>query len=274
MLPREQSNFQSIKDFARITAQKKLDGILCTAWDDCSPHFETYWRGFHDFAFFSWNYKDVKVDDVHAMFRQRYYGPALKDEIFEIQTQLEQSLPFWDTALLDKGHRQNYPGNIDLIELPDPGRIHEWTGVYGSRVEEANNATSRYDLIKERITQALQLARRNDYTLRILNGINELHVYPAMILVLLGKFDKAETPTTKKAAAKELEILVNSFSTLRKKYEDVFSKTRILSNSPNYITDQNHHHHLANGSNNSDWMYVYELAMNKKISRWLAGMRY
>ncbi|MBA2562639.1 MAG: family 20 glycosylhydrolase, partial [Chitinophagaceae bacterium] len=30
MLPREKSNFQPIKDFSRITAQKKLDGILCT----------------------------------------------------------------------------------------------------------------------------------------------------------------------------------------------------------------------------------------------------
>ncbi|MGZ5133967.1 MAG: glycoside hydrolase family 20 zincin-like fold domain-containing protein [Flavitalea sp.] len=273
MLPREQSNFQPIKDFTRITAEKKLEGILCTAWDDCSPHFETYWRGFHDFAFFSWNYKDVKSDDAHTIFRHRYYGPALRDENFDIQTQLEEALSFWDTALLDKGHRQNYPANIDLIELPDPGRSGEWTGVYGTRVEDAHNATSRYDLIKERIHQSLQLARRNDYTLQILNGINELQVYPAMVLALLGKFDKAETPPAKKAAAKEIENLVNSFSSLRKKYEDVFLKTRLLENPGNYLLDQNHHHHLANGTNNSDWMYVYELAMNKKISKWLTGMR-
>jgi hypothetical protein len=117
------------------------------------------------------------------------------------------------------------------------------------------------------------LARRNDYTLQILNAINELQVYPALVLTLLGKFDMTETPTAKKAAAKELENLVNSFSGLRKKYEDVFSKTRFLVNPANYILDQNHHHHLANGTNNSDWMYVYELAMNKKLSKWLAGMK-
>jgi len=67
----------------------------------------------------------------------------------------------------------------------------------------------------------------------------------------------------------EIKGLVNSFGSLRKKYEEVFSKTRLLSNPPNHISDQNQHHHLANGTNNSDWMYVYELAMNKKIVAWL-----
>ena len=120
MLPREKSNFQPIKDFCKITSEKKLSGILCTAWDDCSPHFETYWRGFHDFAFFSWNYKDTKVEDVHAIFRHRFYAPALSDTSFEFQDLLEQALVFWETALIEKGHRNNYPEKIDLIELPDP----------------------------------------------------------------------------------------------------------------------------------------------------------
>ena len=43
----------------------------------------------------------------------------------------------------------------------------------------------------------------------------------------------------------------------------------LLINPPDYVTDQNQHHHLANGTNNSDWMFVYELAMNKKITGWL-----
>ena len=29
--------------------------------------------------------------------------------------------------------------------------------------------------------------------------------------------------------------------------------------------------HLANGSNKSDWMHVYELAMNKKLNNWLTN---
>ena len=52
-------------------------------------------------------------------------------------------------------------------------------------------------------------------------------------------------------------------------FENVFSMTRILNNPADYILDQNVHEHLANGSNRSDWMYVYELAMNSKINNWL-----
>ncbi|MEO6288490.1 MAG: glycoside hydrolase family 20 zincin-like fold domain-containing protein, partial [Ginsengibacter sp.] len=99
MLPREKSNFGPIKDFSRITAQKKLDGILCTSWDDCSPHPETLWRGFYDFGFFSWHYIDATADDVHAMFRHRFYAPALAGASFDFQDELEKALPFWETAL-------------------------------------------------------------------------------------------------------------------------------------------------------------------------------
>jgi hypothetical protein len=32
--------------------------------------------------------------------------------------------------------------------------------------------------------------------------------------------------------------------------------------------DANQHVHLANAMNTSDWMYVYELAMNAKLNNW------
>ena len=273
MLPREHSNFQPIKDFTRITADKKLDGILCTAWDDCSPHFETYWRGFYDFAFFSWNFTDAKAEDVHSMFRHRFYGPALRDKSFDIQGQLEQALSFWDTALIDKGHRQNYPSAMNLSALPDPQKPNAWSISYKTRIENAKKEIARYQMIKSNINNAFQQARRNDYSLEILNEINEIQIYPSLLLQLLDKYDREPSATTKQKASEEIKNLVSSFSNRRKKYEDVFSKTRLLANPVNYISDQNHHHHLANGTNNSDWMFVYELAMNKKITDWLPGLR-
>jgi len=56
---------------------------------------------------------------------------------------------------------------------------------------------------------------------------------------------------------------------VRKNFENVYSMTRILNNPDDYVLDQNHHEHLANGTKNDDWMFVYELAMNKKIGEWL-----
>ena len=61
---------------------------------------------------------------------------------------------------------------------------------------------------------------------------------------------------------------VDDFNLLRQRYENVFTQTRILRNPDGYLLDENQHQHLAN-ANSSDWMYVYELAMNEKIGYWL-----
>ncbi len=271
MLPREKSNFQPIKDFCKITSEKKLSGILCTAWDDCSPHFETYWRGFHDFAFFSWNYNDIKAGDVHSIFRDRFYGAALKDSSSEFQDLMEQSLLFWETALIEKGHRNNYPEKIELIDLPDPANAGKWSQVYGKRINRAKEETSRYELIKNRIQHAMKVARRNEYSLALMNQINELQVYPSRLLLLLEKYDRASPGTAKQGLKEQIKNYVNNFDELKKNFEDTFSKTRILNNPDDYLLDQNVHEHLANGSNKSDWMHIYELAMNKKLNNWLTN---
>lgn len=269
MLPREKSNFQPIKDFCKITAENKLEGILCTAWDDCSPHFETYWRGLYDFGFFSWNHTDAKADDVHAMFRHRFYAPALANKSFEFQDSLEKALVFWETALIDKGHRNNYPRTIDLIELPAQ-KNSGWNEKYKEKVTRAKEEVLRYQEIKSRLAKATALTRRNAYSLAIMNAINELQIYPSRLLLFFEKYDNASSEADKRAAKENIKKYVNNFGQIRNNYEQVFSKTRIMANPPDYIPDQNHHDHLANG-NNSDWMYVYELAMNSKIKDWTAG---
>jgi hexosaminidase len=109
---------------------------------------------------------------------------------------------------------------------------------------------------------------RNHYNLELLNGLNELQIYPANLLLLLADYDKAKAARQKKEASQRIQQYVNNFPVLRKQFEEVFSKTRFLENPAGYQLDQNGHHHLANGTNNSDWMYVFELEMNKKINSW------
>jgi len=73
MLPRKHSNFQAIKDFFQHHFRKNCREFLCTFWDDSSPHFETYWRGIYDFAFFTWHHNDsMNVNAAHALFRYRF----------------------------------------------------------------------------------------------------------------------------------------------------------------------------------------------------------
>lgn len=267
MLPRAQSNFQPIKDFSRMTAEKNLNGILCTSWDDCSPHSETLWRGFYDFAFFSWNTVDLTADVLHSRFRRRFYGHDLGSEDYNFQDQLERALNFWETALLNKGDRNNYHQNPDLIQLPDL-TTGAWSRKYEEKLKAADKSVRLYDSIANELKTATNLARRNKYNLQVLQQINELQVYPAKLLLLLEKYDKAKSDE-KKLAKENISRFLDSFKTIRADFEQVYAKTRILSNPDSYVRDQNQHEHLANGTKNDDWMFMYELAINEKIREWL-----
>lgn len=265
MLPRNQSNFQPIKDYCRICSEKNMDGILCTAWDDCSPHFETIWRGLYDFALFSWNFTDIDVNTAHETFRHRFYGPGLNS--MDFQDSLENAMSFWETALIAGGDRFNYHENFRLIDLPVTGEPGVWSEKYENKISGASKAVLQYDQIKMKIAACSQMARRNHYALSVMNEINELQVYPAQLLLLLEKYDRS-AGKDKDTAAISIKKFVKGFTALRQNFEKVFSQTRIMGNPPGWLPDSNFHKHLANGTSNTDWMFVYELAMNKKIMEW------
>ena len=49
--------------------------------------------------------------------------------------------------------------------------------------------------------------------------------------------------------------IISAVNSLRKKFEEVYSKTRILEKPNSYILDQDHHNHPANQSKNFDWQF-------------------
>jgi hypothetical protein len=65
----------------------------------------------------------------------------------------------------------------------------------------------------------------------------------------------------------------DSFKKLREQFEKTYGQTRILGNPDGYQLDSNFHEHLANGTNNTDWMFMYELPVNKQIEVWLEPQR-
>lgn len=266
MLPRDNSIFMPIKQFCRLANEIKLDGLLCTLWDDSSPHFETFWRGLYYYGSLSWKYEDIQPQKAQEIFRHRFYAPELSDSTYEFQDQLEQALNFWDTALLNKGRRTHYFMNTEMISLPDRNNPGQWSEKYKERIAKAQFELKRYEQIKEKIAKASKLARRNFYSLSLMNQINELQIYPARLLLLLDKYDKSSGADKAKMQT-ELLAYVDSFSSIRKTYEGVFSETRFLKNPDGYILDQNLDFMLSNGTNNSDWMYLFELKMNIRLKQ-------
>ena len=73
----------------------------------------------------------------------------------------------------------------------------------------------------------------------------------------------------KKQIVQEITTYIDGFEHLRMKFEAVFSETRMLNNPEGYQLDSNLHEHLANGTNNTDWMFMYEIPFNTKVREWL-----
>lgn len=269
MLQRNRSNFQAIKDFCQLTAKKKLSGILCTIWDDSSPHFETTWRGLYDFAYFSWNDTESSEKVVHATFRHRFFSPDLAGESYEFRNMLEDAVNFWDTAFIVNGDRENYHDSFKLVELPGSSKIQQWSLQYKDRLDHAEKVVSVYNEIKKRITQSIGLSRRNRYALEVLEQINELQVYSSKLLLLIKQYDMSISLEIKNEALIKIKNYADEFPGIRKRLEKVYAVTRMMGNPEGYKLDLNLHAHLANSTNNTDWMYLYELAMNRKLSEWL-----
>jgi hypothetical protein len=85
---------------------------------------------------------------------------------------------------------------------------------------------------------------------------------------LLGEYDKT-SGAERKEITKQIKNLVLSFDRLRTTFDSVYSETRLPGNPAGYQLDSNMHRHLANGTINSDWMFRYELSINKKVMEWL-----
>jgi len=278
MLPRNE-RIQAIQDFNSITAKYGLSGILCTAWDDASPHFETYWRGLIGQADFSWAPDQRDRAQFLAAYRQREFGVTARDDKYAFQDELADALSFWDTALLQDGVRQSFwkrKGKFKLLELPKSlGGTKSIQGVWTKknidRLIQAEKEIVRYQKIKSQIRATLQNARRNRFTLRLLNAINELQIQSAYLLLAIKAADSPEKSPLERAE-KQIRKTLNQFIIAKKNLLSVYGETRFLKNPPDYLLDQNHHTHLANRSNDSSWMFLFEIPFCQQVRTWLESM--
>ena len=86
--------------------------------------------------------------------------------------------------------------------------------------------------------------------------------FSSNIIIELERLDLSE-----ETELNEILIFQNKFNTLRKKFEEVYSKTRILEKPNSYILDQDHHNHPANQSKNFDWQFFSEIYLLEKIEK-------
>lgn len=273
-MPRHNSRAQIIKDFSSLVVKNNLCGILATAWDDGSPHLETVMRGFIAQGEYGWNPNGRSVDEFITAHAQREFG--LTFDQMKFLKELEEAAFFFDKALVVKGRRNpswQVPRDFELIDLPNKDSLGDWSHKYKGKLDTAHIEAKRMIDIKKGLKEAKIYATGNRYTLNIYEQTANLFDYPVQLLLTLAKFDKADNASDRKNTLIELEALCDNFNTMRTNLERVYSETRFMQNPEGYIADHNHHSHLSALTNNSDWMYLYEIPMVKKIREWIENQK-
>lgn len=262
-LPRNNTQADAIRSFCRLIGEHRLGGILATAWDDCSPHLETVWRGYIALAEYGWNPQGRNVDTFKQVHAQREFGFRAQDNRMAFLDDLERSFFFFDEALSVSGRRN--PGwgirEYAVIELPDSLRPGAWTGTYAEKIKRAVTEDSSYRHIKKGIEEARDLARRNSYTLRIYEQLNELQHYPTRLLLALAAYDSDPSRDN----YNKVKAVAESFGTMRHALEKVYGETRFLRQPEGYIEDSNFANHLSAKSPDNDWMFLYEIPVTEKV---------
>ncbi len=265
-MPRQEDRLGYIKGFCEVTEERKLVGIFATAWGDSDPHLKTVEMGFIALGEWGWNPTGRTIEEFKAAYARREFGlarPAV-EFIFE----MDAIAPASDTVLVTEGHRS--PGfavrEFKLITLPDPEKPGEWSKQYAGRVEAAKSCTPKYENAVALLDAAQKQALRNRYTLEIYDRTNDLLYFPLRLMIALDKYDRAGD---KQQALKDMQAEVEYFYQMRKDVLCSYSKTRFMENPEGYITGNSHHYHLAARTNNSDWVFWFELPMIHAIEKWM-----
>lgn len=270
-LPRENTKAGYIQGFSRLVAENHLEGILATAWDDGSPHLETVWRGYIAQGEFGWNPTARDIETFKKVHAQREYGFRPEENRMQFLDELEKAVFFFDGALAVSGRRNPAWGTTDftLMELPDKANPGAWSETYKEKITKAREEAKRYELIASGVRVAEQNALRNRYTLEVYEQTNHLQNYPVRLILALHAYDTAKDAAARKAALDNVVGVCGYFKEMRSNLEAVYSETRFMQQPEGFIADMNHHNHLSSKTENSDWLYLYEIPMIKKVLQWV-----
>jgi len=170
----------------------------------------------------------------------------------------------WLNMLLsDKGWRpglskKQNPLESDIIDLPDLDKKGEWTKNHEVRINDARRSLEISLKVETIINNLIQNESKNLYLLQVYNQVNEFTKFSSKAILKLEKVDL-------EGDLKHIINLESEYNSMRKKFEKVYSKTRILNKPKDYILDQDHHHHPANQTINFDWQFLSEIMLLKKI---------
>ena len=277
----------AIKSSLKLAFNKGVTGMLSTAWDDRSPHMETYWRGFIASAEFSWNTGGRTLDEYQKAYMQREFGPEAS--YTDLYFQLRDAALFWETSLMKKGNRMDrgnalfvLPGlshgtvkpkikkkvepDKIIIGLPNPENPGEWSETYKTRLEEAAKLVEIYKNTSQQLQNLLEVSTQNRYHWKVFSALNDFQITAPKLLLALKQCDVGEKEK-RKEGIKAVEAELGNFNITWKNLKNVYSETRFISYPPNYFPDR--YYHFASQRSDLSWMIQVEEILHSDIAEWL-----
>jgi hexosaminidase len=257
VFPRNDGNVESIRTFCQMTAERELRGILCTAWDDDSPHMAFYWRGWTCFSDFAWSAQGRTGSEALSAFAEQAYGAEAGPHAAEGLRQLGQAMDAWDTMLTSASRRNVCQSNTmdGILDAPVGLGIRAWRLEHRDRIGRAAEALRTSISARDSFLAALQTCGRNRFDLRLALALTELQSWSHEVMADISVVPEAG-----------LDDRWNAFLA-------VYEEKRILRNPPGYVLDQNHHAHQANSSNGPEWMIAVESVFHERLKSWRETIR-
>lgn len=279
----------TIRSFTQLAAEKGINGSLCTAWDDRSPHMEQFWNGLIASAEYSWSPFGRTLDEYDNAWMQREFGVYIPDYL-KLNARLRRGTMLWEEAYYRNGGRLDdesalqslprvehwlpplpyqekiqYDYTSKLIELPDPESPGSWSIKYKERLDRAQIEVDEYQELAGRLEELSKLSKRNRYFWELSLALYKLHTTAPEILLALRDCDTADA----KLRQEGLDKLKNAISGFENRWNEVkvvYEETRFITYPPGYVPDR--YFHVASQREDLSFMIQAEELLFEMINKW------
>jgi hexosaminidase len=284
------SGISPIKSFIKLAAERNIGGMLCTAWDDKSPHMENYWRGFIASAEYSWSPDGRSLEEYDKSWLQREFGLSMPDYL-TFFNMLRDGSTLWYEAYYKNGGRLDEDNTLQslmrvehwlpalegqekvsfdytskLIELPDQANPGSWTKKYKTKLDRAMTEMKNHDIITERLSNLYSSSIRNRYYWSLCAALYDLQYTAPKILLALKDCDTSDGKKQLEGI-QNLKRAVSDFYQAWSQLENVYGQTRFVEYPASYIPDR--YFHLASQSEDLTWMIQPEKLFLGMIDKWM-----
>jgi hexosaminidase len=284
------SGIINIKSFIEVAAERNISGMLCTAWDDKSPHMENYWRGFIASAEFGWSPNGRTLEEYDNAWLQREFGITMSDYLI-FNEQLRKGSELWYEAYFRNGglmdednalqslprvehwlppladqEKVKFDYTSKLIELPDLSSPGAWSKKYKDRLDRSVIEMNNFRALSDRLTNICNSCKRNRYYWSLSLALYNLQSTAPNLLLALKESDSADKVQHDKGI-ENVKKTITEIHQVWNSVKSVYGETRFVSYPSDYIPDR--YFHLASQSEDLTWMIQAQEMYIAMIEKWL-----